>query len=102
MQVGRGPRVPQTPFELVDLGQPSRLATADHLVVQAGPGQELLVAHEDRTARHRADGELLVPRIADLAHHEHVERSVELGRDRRGHDHAASRQPEHQEVRFAA
>ena len=56
------------------------------------------VQHLDIALRDRADAELRVARGADLAGHEHVERSGERLRDLVRDRHTPARQPEHDRV----
>ena len=55
---------------------------------------EALVDDADPALREGADAELRLPRAAQLAHDEDVQRGVQPGRHLRGDHHAAPREPD--------
>src|SRR5205814_5609442 len=95
--VGRRPPATIQALALVQLldrplERPAKLLLGD-------PLQEIGLDQDDPAGGHGAHRKLLVAREADLAHHEHVERSAESPRHRLRYGHASPRQREDEEVR---
>ena len=59
---------------------------------------DVVVQHPDGSTGHRAHGEFLVPRYAELAYAEHVERGAKSFRHRSGRDYTSAGEPEHGDV----
>ena len=67
----------------------------------AGPGHEGAVQHAGAALADRPHRDLGLPRHAELADHDHVERQGEVAGDLRGHHHPAAGQAEHHRVSAA-
>ena len=73
----------------------------DHVVAEAQLPDELLVEHARSAARDCPHRQLGLPRMAELADEEDVERCSERPRDLARHGHTAARQAEDDDVRAA-
>ena len=77
-------------FAPLDRGELARL--------EPNVGDDVVVQHARALLADRAHRELGLPGHAELAHDEHVERSTERDRDRRGDRDAAAGEPEHDRI----
>jgi hypothetical protein len=82
-------------FDLVSF---ALFGALDFVVLQTDAANDVVVQHAHAALAHRAEGELGVPRHAELAHDQHVEWSMQRLCYFVGHGHTAARQAEYERV----
>lgn len=97
-ELGRRPAAAIGGFPPCKLGALTVAHGLERGFVAGEPVEEVIVVYGDAAERYGADGELGIERRAELAHDEHVERRAEHCCHFGGDRHAATRQPEDDDV----